>query len=39
MLTLSSLRTDYYKISVKTKSKKLLEKINKLKNYGKKNTP
>ena len=36
---LSSLRTDYYKISVKTKSKKLLEKINKLKNYGKKNTP
>jgi len=35
---LSSLRTDYYKISVKTKSKKLLEKINKLKNYGKKNT-
>ena len=36
---LSSLRTDYYKISVKIKSKKLLEKINKLKNYGKKNTP
>ena len=36
---LSSLRTDYYKISVKTKSKKLLERINKLKNYGKKNIP
>ncbi len=33
-----SLRTDYYKILLKTKSKSLLEKINKIKNYGKKNT-
>ena len=33
-----SLKTDYYKNSLKLKSKKLLEKINKLKSYGKKNT-
>ena len=33
-----SLKADYYKKSVKTKSKLLLEKINKLKNYGKKNS-
>ena len=36
---LDSLKADYYKKSVKTKSKLLLEKINKLKNYGKKNSP
>ena len=36
---LDSLKADYYRKSVKTKSKLLLEKINKLKNYGKKNTP
>jgi len=33
-----SLKTDYYKVSLKNKSKNLLEKIKKLKNYGKKNT-
>jgi DNA-binding transcriptional MerR regulator len=33
-----SLKADYYKLSLKEKSKKLLEKIKKLKNYGKKNT-
>ena len=33
-----SLKADYYKLSLKLKSKKLLEKIEKLKNYGKKNT-
>ena len=33
-----SLKADYYKNTLKTKSKKLLEKINKLKNYGKKNS-
>ena len=33
-----SLKADYYKNALKTKSKKLLEKINKLKNYGKKNS-
>jgi len=33
-----SLKADYYKNSLKTKSKKLLDKINKIKNYGKKNT-
>ena len=32
-----SLNTEYYKNLVKTKSKAVLEKINKLKNYGKKN--
>ena len=32
-----SLKADYYKINFKVKSKKLLEKIKKLKNYGKKN--
>ena len=36
---LDSLKADYYRKTVKTKSKLLLEKINKLKNYGKKNTP
>ena len=36
---LDSLKADYYKKSVKTKSKLLLEKIYKLKNYGKKNSP
>ena len=33
-----SLKADYYKSSFKFKSNKLLEKINKLKKYGKKNT-
>ena len=33
-----SLKADYYKKLIKIKSKTLLEKINKLKNYGKKNT-
>ena len=35
---LDSLKTDYYKNNLKDKSKKLLEKIKKLKKYGKKNT-
>ena len=34
----NSLKTDYYKILLKTKSKKLLEKINKVKLNGKKNS-
>ena len=33
-----SLKTEYYKNSLKIQSKKILEKILKLKNYGKKNT-
>ncbi|MDC0433644.1 MerR family transcriptional regulator [Pelagibacteraceae bacterium] len=33
-----SLKADYYKLSLKLKSKKLLDKIKKLKSYGKKNT-
>ena len=33
-----SLKTDYYKIKIKDKSKKILDKINKIKEYGKKNT-
>ena len=33
-----SLKADYYKITLKNKSKKLLEKVKKLKSYGKKNT-
>ena len=33
-----SLKADYYKKFLKTKSKALLEKINKLKNYGKKDS-
>ena len=33
-----SLKADYYKINLKSKSKKILEKILKLKNYGKKNS-
>ena len=32
-----SLKADYYKVSLKKKGKNLLEKIKKLKNYGKKN--
>ena len=32
-----SLKADYYKNSLKTKSRILLEKINKIKSYGKKN--
>ena len=33
-----SLKADYYKLSLKLKSKKILEKIKKIKSYGKKNT-
>ena len=33
-----SLKADYYKDLIKSKSKILLQKINKLKNYGKKNS-
>ena len=33
-----SLKADYYKNILKLKSKTLVEKINKIKNYGKKNT-
>jgi len=33
-----SLKASYYKIDLKYKSKKLLEKIKKIKSYGKKNT-
>ena len=33
-----SLKTEYYKKNLKIKSNKILEKINKLKNYGKKNS-
>ena len=33
-----SLKTEYYKGLLKSKSKVLLQKINKLKNYGKKNS-
>jgi len=32
------LKADYYKIKIKNKSKNLLEKIEKLKSYGKKNS-
>ena len=32
-----SLKADYYKTSLKTKTKNLLEKIKKIKNYSKKN--
>ena len=35
---MNSLKTDHYKKKLVTKSKLLLEKINKIKNYGKKNT-
>ena len=33
-----SLKADYYKNNLSTKSKKILEKIKKIKEYGKKNT-
>ena len=33
-----SLKADYYKLNFKNKSVKLLEKINKIKKYGKKNS-
>ena len=33
-----SLKADYYKLLIKNKSTKLLEKINNIKNYGKKNS-
>ena len=33
-----SLKTDYFKNTLKTKSKLLLKKINKIKSYGKKNS-
>ena len=35
---LDSLNDDYYKINLKVKSKLILNKINKIKNYGKKNS-
>ena len=35
---LDSLKADYYKKNLKNKSKNLLEKIKRLKNYGKKNS-
>ena len=33
-----SLKADYYKILIKSKSKKILDKIKKIKSYGKKNS-
>ena len=33
-----SLKTEYYKSSIKTKTKNLLEKIKKIKDYGKENS-
>ena len=33
-----SLKTGYYKINLREKTKNILKKINKIKNYGKKNT-
>ena len=33
-----SLKKDYYKVSIKQKSKEILKRINKLKQYGKKNS-
>jgi DNA-binding transcriptional MerR regulator len=35
---LDGLKAGYYKLNFKNKSKKILDKINKLKQYGKKNT-
>jgi len=35
---LHSLKADYYRMTLKTKSKLLLDKINKIKKHGKKNT-
>ena len=35
---INSLKTDYYKTFLKAKSNKILEKINKIKIYGKKNS-
>ncbi len=35
---LSSLKTDYQKINIKNKSKKILEKLEEIKKYGKKNS-
>ena len=35
---LHSLKVDYYKFDLKTKSKKILEKIKSIKRYGKKNS-
>ena len=35
---LNSLKTDYYKSSIKEKTKKILKKIKKIKSYGKKNS-
>ncbi len=35
---LDSLNADYYKVNLKAKSKLILNKINKIKNYGKKNS-
>jgi DNA-binding transcriptional MerR regulator len=33
-----SLKADYYKINLKSKSKQILDKVKRLKNYGKKNS-
>ena len=33
-----SLKADYYKVSIKEKSRKILNKVKKLKKYGKKNS-
>ena len=35
---LHSLKADYYKVSIKEKSRKILNKVKKLKKYGKKNS-
>ena len=35
---LDSLKADYYKVNLKNKSNKILEKIKNIKSYGKKNT-
>ena len=35
---LNSVKTDYYKSSIKEKTKKILKKIKKIKSYGKKNS-
>ena len=36
-LNSNGLKVDYYKENLKTKSKSILDKINKIKSYGKKN--
>ena len=34
----NSLKTNYIKLNLKTKSKKILDKLNKIKKYGQKNS-